>query len=161
MSFPKAKKLASNSLRSHACSLVTPLSRCLGAAFLFAEIDYIAQLPNFLYDPFKVKDLVEASTSVAVLPVMIDQTTLDQIVCARPGSLYVLPPPAAATSCFMGNSLKDPALEAYSVFTSYHGFVIRKDVTAGLFDALPTKAELINRFNEDGEFYVPAHLLLC
>ncbi|KAL1562162.1 accelerated cell death 11-like [Salvia divinorum] len=48
-----------------------------------------------------------------------------------------------------GNSIKDPALEAYSVFTSYHGFAIRKDVTAGMFDAFPTKAELLIKLNED------------
>ncbi|KAL1562163.1 hypothetical protein AAHA92_04771 [Salvia divinorum] len=47
---------------SNACSLVSPLIRCFGGVFLFAEIDYVA----------KVNDLMEASKSVSVLPVMID-----------------------------------------------------------------------------------------
>ncbi|KAG6423348.1 hypothetical protein SASPL_113742 [Salvia splendens] len=159
---------------ANACSLVSPLIRCLGGAFLFADIDYVS----------KVKDLVEASKSVSVLPVMIDndvrsdcvrtirsntrnllrmKRTLDmmkilfeQIISSE----YVLPLPAAVASCFMGNSLKDPALEAYSVFTSYHGFGIRKDVTAGMFDAIPTKAEMLNKLNEDGDFYYAYYYLI-
>lgn len=34
---------------SHACSLVSPLFRCLGIAFKFAEIDYVAKVLFFLY----------------------------------------------------------------------------------------------------------------
>ena len=30
---------------SHACSLVSPLFRCLGIAFKFAEMDYVAKVP--------------------------------------------------------------------------------------------------------------------
>lgn len=31
---------------SHACSLVSPLFGCLGIAFKFAEMDYVAKVPN-------------------------------------------------------------------------------------------------------------------
>lgn len=51
-----------------------------------------------------------------------------------------------------GNSLKDPASKAYAqVFAPYHGWAIRKAVAAGMY-ALPTKAQLMNKLNEDGKF---------
>lgn len=50
-----------------------------------------------------------------------------------------------------GNSLKDPASKAYQqVFAPHHGWVIRKAVAAGMY-ALPTKEQLLNKLNEDGE----------
>lgn len=50
-----------------------------------------------------------------------------------------------------GNSLKDPASKAYAqVFAPYHGWAIRKAVAAGMY-ALPTKAQLLSKLNEDGE----------
>ena len=50
-----------------------------------------------------------------------------------------------------GNSLKDPASKAYEkVFAPHHGWVIRKTVAAGMY-ALPTKAQLLKKLNEDGE----------
>ncbi|CAK9142869.1 unnamed protein product [Ilex paraguariensis] len=48
---------------SSACSLVSPLFRCLGIAFKFAELDYVA----------KVDDLMEASKSIGTLRVMVDK----------------------------------------------------------------------------------------
>ncbi|KAJ8437612.1 hypothetical protein Cgig2_005363 [Carnegiea gigantea] len=48
---------------SHACSLVSPLFSCLGIAFKFAEMDYVA----------KVADLAEASKSITTLPVLLDE----------------------------------------------------------------------------------------
>jgi len=36
---------------SHACSLVSPLFSCLGIAFKFAEMDYVAKVSN-LAPPF-------------------------------------------------------------------------------------------------------------
>lgn len=49
-------------------------------------------------------------------------------------------------------SLKDPASKAYAqVFAPYHPWAIRKAVAAGMY-ALPTKAQLLNKLNEDGEF---------
>lgn len=50
-----------------------------------------------------------------------------------------------------GNSLRDPASKAYAqVFAPHHGWAIRKAVAAGMY-ALPTKAQLLNKLNEDGE----------
>lgn len=51
-----------------------------------------------------------------------------------------------------GNSLKDPASKAYAqVFAPHHGWAIRKAVAAGMY-ALPTKAQLLKKLNEDGKF---------
>lgn len=51
-----------------------------------------------------------------------------------------------------GNSLRNPASKAYAeVFAPYHGWAIRKAVGAGMY-ALPTKAQLLKKLNEDGEF---------
>ncbi|WVY93800.1 hypothetical protein V8G54_032888 [Vigna mungo] len=47
---------------SHACSLVSPLFGCLGVAFKFAEMDYVA----------KVHDLAAASKSIQSLQSLID-----------------------------------------------------------------------------------------
>ena len=53
--------------------------------------------------------------------------------------------------CVSGNSLKDPASKAYAqVFAPHHGWAIRKAVAAGMY-ALPTKAQLLKKLNEDGE----------
>ncbi|KAJ9163219.1 hypothetical protein P3X46_022911 [Hevea brasiliensis] len=50
-----------------------------------------------------------------------------------------------------GNSLRDPASKAYAqVFAPHHGWAIRKAVDAGMY-TLPTKAQLLNKLNEDGE----------
>jgi hypothetical protein len=54
-------------------------------------------------------------------------------------------------SCVRGNSLKGPASKAYEqVFAPHHGWALRKAVAAGMY-ALPTKAQLLNNLNEDGE----------
>ncbi|KAJ6921237.1 hypothetical protein NC652_015216 [Populus alba x Populus x berolinensis] len=48
-----------------------------------------------------------------------------------------------------GNSLKGPASKAYAqVFAPHHGWAIRKAVAAGMY-ALPTKAQLLKKLNED------------
>ena len=48
-----------------------------------------------------------------------------------------------------GNSLRDPASKAYAqVFAPHHGWAIRKAVGAGMY-ALPTKAQLLSKLNED------------
>lgn len=58
---------------------------------------------------------------------------------------------------YRSNSLKDPASKAYAqVFSPHHGWAIRKAVAAGMY-ALPTKAQLLSKLNEDGEFYAPAY----
>lgn len=51
-----------------------------------------------------------------------------------------------------GNSLKNAASTAYAqALAPYHGWAIRKAVAAGMY-ALPTKAQLLKRLNEDGEW---------
>ncbi|KAF2317879.1 hypothetical protein GH714_041199 [Hevea brasiliensis] len=51
-----------------------------------------------------------------------------------------------------GNSLRDPGSKAYAqVFAPHHGWAIRKAVDAGMY-TLPTKAQLLNKLNEDGGF---------
>lgn len=47
--------------------------------------------------------------------------------------------------------MKGPASTAYAkVFAPHHGWAIRKAVAAGMY-ALPTKAQLLRKLNEDGE----------
>ncbi|KAG6419808.1 hypothetical protein SASPL_116320 [Salvia splendens] len=162
---------------SNACSLVSPLFRCLGIAFKFAELDYVAKfkfvtnvwfdlscilmwLPDmYLYDSFKVNDLAGASKSISVLPLMMDDDVKSDCV-RKAGShtrnllrvkrgidmVKVLFEHIISTQ---GNSLKEPASKAYAqVFSPYHGWAIRKAVAAGMY-ALPTKAQLLNKLNED------------
>lgn len=134
---------------SEACSLVSPLFRCLGIAFKFAELDYVA----------KVDDLAEASKSIGSLSVMMDKD-IEANSVKKAGShtrnllrvkrgidmVKVLFEQILASE---GNSLKDPASKAYSeVFAPYHGWAIRKAVSAGMY-ALPTKAQLLKKLNED------------
>ncbi|GAV91404.1 GLTP domain-containing protein [Cephalotus follicularis] len=134
---------------SHACSLVSPLFGCLGIAFKFAEMDYVA----------KVDDLAEASKSIMTLTAMIDRDVRGNSV-KKAGShtrnllrvkrgldmVKVLFEQIIVTE---GNSLKDPASKAYAqVFAPHHGWAIRKAVAAGMY-ALPTKAQLLQKLNED------------
>ncbi|KAI3469877.1 hypothetical protein Pfo_026540 [Paulownia fortunei] len=136
-------------LFSRACSLVSPLFRCLGIAFKFAELDYVA----------KVHDLAEASKSISVLPVMMDGDI--EANCVRRAGSHTRNLLRVKRGIDMvkvlfehiisseGNSLKDPASKAYAqVFAPYHGWAIRKAVAAGMY-ALPTKAQLLNKLNED------------
>ncbi|KAK2644777.1 hypothetical protein Ddye_019972 [Dipteronia dyeriana] len=134
---------------SRACSLVSPLFGCLGIAFKFAEMDYVA----------KVHDLAEASKSIGTLQIMLDRDIEENRV-RKAGShtrnllrvkrgldmVKVLFEQIIAAE---GNSLKDPASKAYAqVFAPYHGWAIRKAVAAGMY-ALPTRAQLLSKLNED------------
>ncbi|KAI4297045.1 hypothetical protein L6164_036954 [Bauhinia variegata] len=134
---------------SRACSLVSPLFGCLGIAFKFAEMDYVA----------KVHDLAEASKSIQTLQSMIDQDVQANTV-RKAGShtrnllrvkrgidmVRVLFEQIIVTE---GNSLRGPASKAYAqVFAPYHGWAIRKAVSAGMY-ALPTKEQLLRKLNED------------
>ncbi|XP_059668456.1 accelerated cell death 11 [Cornus florida] len=134
---------------SRACSLVSPLFGCLGIAFKFAEMDYVA----------KVDDLAEASKSIVTLQKLVDRDIEEN--CARKSGSHtrnllrvkrgldmvrVLFERIIATE---GNSLKDSASKAYAqVLAPYHGWAIRKAVAAGMH-ALPTKAQLLKKLNED------------
>ncbi|KAK4589004.1 hypothetical protein RGQ29_019848 [Quercus rubra] len=134
---------------SRACSLISPLFGCLGIAFKFAEMDYVA----------KVNDLVEASKSIGTLQAMVERDVKANTV-KKGGShtrnllrvkrgidmVKVLFEQILVTD---GNSLKDPATKAYSqVFAPHHGWAIRKAVAAGMY-TLPTKAQLLRMLNED------------
>ncbi|XP_057772330.1 accelerated cell death 11 [Salvia miltiorrhiza] len=134
---------------SNACSLVSPLFRCLGIAFKFAELDYVA----------KVNDLVGASKSITVVPLMMDDDVKSD--CVRKAGSHTRNLLRVKRGVDMvkvlfehiissqGSSLKDPASKAYAqVFSPYHGWAIRKAVAAGMY-ALPTKAQLLNKLNED------------
>ncbi|WCJ24276.1 Glycolipid transfer protein (GLTP) family protein [Euphorbia peplus] len=148
---------------SHACSLVSPLFGCLGIAFKFAEMDYVA----------KVRDLSNASSSIGNLQGLLDKDVKDNCV-RKAGShsrnllrvkrgldmVKVLFEQIIITE---GESLKDPASKAYAqVFAPHHGWAIRKAVGAGMY-ALPTKTQLLNKLNENEssaktemEYYVAA-----
>ncbi|KAM0937273.1 putative glycolipid transfer protein [Dioscorea sansibarensis] len=134
---------------SDACSLVSVLFGCLGFAFKFAEMDYVA----------KVDDLVEASKSISTVQSMIDLDAQQNRV-RQAGShtrnllrvkrgldmVKLLFEQILATD---GNSLKDPASVAYAkVFAPHHSWAIRKAVAAGMY-ALPTKSQLLKKLNED------------
>lgn len=134
---------------SRACSYVSPLFGCLGIAFKFAEMDYVA----------KVDDLAEASKSILTLQSVIDRDIEGNCV-RKAGShtrnllrvkrgldmVRVLFEQILAAE---GNSLKDPASKAYAqVFAPHHGWAIRKAVAAGMY-ALPTRAQLLRKLNED------------
>ncbi|KAF5736373.1 Glycolipid transfer domain-containing protein 1 [Tripterygium wilfordii] len=134
---------------SKACSLVSPLFGCLGIAFKFAEMDYVA----------KVDDIGRASSSIFTLPAMLDKDIKENNL-RKAGShsrnllrvkrgldmVRVLFEKILATE---GTSLKDPASTAYAqVFAPHHGWVIRKAVAAGMY-ALPTRAQLMKELNED------------
>ncbi|XP_047318617.1 accelerated cell death 11 [Impatiens glandulifera] len=134
---------------SSACSLVSPLFGCLGIAFKFAEMDYVA----------KVVDLAEASKSIATLQSMIDRDV--EANCVKKGGSHSRNLLRVKRGLDMvrllfeqiltseGNSLKGPASTAYAkVFAPYHGWAIRKAVAAGMY-ALPTKAQLLRKLNED------------
>ncbi|ESR62171.1 hypothetical protein CICLE_v10016636mg [Citrus x clementina] len=145
---------------SRACSHVSPLFGCLGIAFKFAEMDYVA----------KVDDLAEASKSILTLQSVIDRDIEGNCV-RKAGShtrnllrvkrgldmVRVLFEQILAAE---GNSLKDPASKAYAqVFAPHHGWAIRKAVAAGMY-ALPTRAQLLRKLNEDGESYPTTYLFL-
>ncbi|KAL5731657.1 Accelerated cell death 11 [Ranunculus cassubicifolius] len=134
---------------SHACSLVSPLFGCLGIAFKFAEMDYVA----------KVEDLKKASNSISTLNSMLE-IDIQQNTVKKPGShtrnllrvkrgLEMVRVLFEQIIAVEGNSLKAPASTAYAqVFAPHHGWAIRKAVAAGMY-ALPTKAQLLKKLNED------------
>ncbi|KAG6484810.1 hypothetical protein ZIOFF_053335 [Zingiber officinale] len=134
---------------SRACSQVSVLFRCLGVAFKFAEMDYVA----------KVEDLSEASKSISTLNNLLEIDI--QQDCVRRGGSHSRNLLRVKRGLDMvkvlfeqilqkdGNSLRDPASVAYAkVFAPHHGWAIRKAVAAGMY-ALPSKAQLLRKLNED------------
>ncbi|KAK2991025.1 hypothetical protein RJ640_018020 [Escallonia rubra] len=141
---------------SRACAQVSPLFRCLGIAFRFAEMDYVA----------KVDDLAKASESIVTLQAMVDRDV--EADCVRKAGshtrnllrvkrgldmvrvLFEQIIDSETPYHLRGSSLKNPASTAYSqVFAPYHGWAIRTAVAAGMY-ALPTKAQLLKKLNEEG-----------
>ncbi|KAL8254947.1 hypothetical protein R6Q59_033168 [Mikania micrantha] len=134
---------------SRACSLISPLFRCLGIAFKFAEMDYVA----------KVNDLCEISVSISTLQSMMEKDIEENCV-RKPGShtrnllrvkrgLDMVRVLFEQILVSEDNSLRNPASKAYGqVFSPYHGWAIRKAVAAGMY-ALPTKQQLLQKLNED------------
>ncbi|KAL1358836.1 hypothetical protein HN51_004074 [Arachis hypogaea] len=134
---------------SRACTHVCPLFGCLGIAFMFAEKDFVA----------KVQDLAEASNSIKTLQSMIDQDVQNN--CVRTAGSHTRNLLRVKRGLDMirllfeymlvaeGSSLRDPASKAYEkALAPYHGWAIRKAVSAGLY-TLPTKEQLLVKFNED------------
>ncbi|KAF0912066.1 hypothetical protein E2562_012967 [Oryza meyeriana var. granulata] len=136
---------------ARACSNVSVLFGCLGIAFKFAEMDYVA----------KVDDLLEASKSISKLPEMVEldiqKGTVRQAGSHTRNLLRVKRGIDMVKILFEqilvteGNSLRDAASKAYAqVFAPHHGWAIRKAVAAGMY-ALPSKSQLLKKLNEDGE----------
>ncbi|XP_075664773.1 accelerated cell death 11-like [Castanea sativa] len=134
---------------SRACSLISPLLGCLGFAFKFAEMDYVA----------KVNDLVEASKSIGTLQAMVERDVAANTVKkggSHTGNLLLVKRGIEMVKVLFeqilvtgGNSLKNPATKAYAqVFAPHHGWAIKKAVAAGMY-LLPTKAQLLQKLNED------------
>ncbi|XXG74684.1 hypothetical protein AAC387_Pa07g3343 [Persea americana] len=136
---------------SAACSHVSVLFGCLGIAFKFAEMDYVA----------KVDDLTKAANSIGTLKSLLDHD-IERGSVRKAGShsrnllrvkrgldmVRVLFEQILASE---ESSLKSPASVAYAqVFAPHHGWAIRKAVAAGMY-ALPTRARLLNKLNENGE----------
>lgn len=134
---------------STASSHVSVLFSVLGMAFKFAEMDYVA----------KVDDLTKASKSIGTLKSMLEHD-IEQNCVKQAGShsrnlLRVKRGLEMVRVLFeqilqaQGNSLKTPASVAYAqVFAPHHGWAIRKAVAAGMY-ALPTRAQLLRKLNED------------
>ncbi|OVA19036.1 Glycolipid transfer protein domain [Macleaya cordata] len=133
---------------SEACSLVSVLFGCLGIAFKFAEIEYVA----------KVQDLVEASKTYDTLRNILDHDVENDTV-RKPGSLsrnlrrvrQGLDLIRALFEQFLSSdecSLREAASSAYAeVCAPFHTWAIRTAVFAGMY-ALPSKQQLIVKLNE-------------
>lgn len=131
-----------------ACSLVSVLFNCLGIAFKFAEMEYIA----------KVRGLVEASKTYETLQDILDLDVENDTV-RKPGSLSrnlrrvrqgldliraLFEQFLSADEC----SLREAASSAYAqVCAPYHTWAVRTAVFAGMY-ALPSKEQLLLKLNE-------------
>ncbi|KAG7544576.1 Glycolipid transfer protein superfamily [Arabidopsis suecica] len=131
-----------------ACTHVSVLFNCLGFAFKFAEMEYIA----------KVKDLVEASKTFDTLQNILDLDVEKETV-KTPGShsrnlrrvRQGLDLIRAIFEQFLiadDYSLKDAATTAYTeVCAPFHTWAVRTAVYAGMY-TLPTRDQLLLRLNE-------------
>ncbi|KAJ7954085.1 Accelerated cell death 11 [Quillaja saponaria] len=131
-----------------ACSLVSVLFGCLGFAFKFAELEYVA----------KVRDLVEASKTFDTLQDILDVDVANGNVKTagshsrnlrrvRQGLdlIRVLFEQFLLTDHY---SLKEVASTAYAqVCAPYHTWAVRTAVYAGMY-ALPSRDQLLLKLNE-------------
>ncbi|CAB80630.1 putative protein [Arabidopsis thaliana] len=116
-----------------ACTHVSVLFNCLGFAFKFAEMEYIA----------KVKDLVEASKTFETLHNILDLDVEKETV-KTPGS-HSRNLRRVRQDDY---SLKDAATTAYTeVCAPFHTWAVRTAVYAGMY-TLPTRDQLLLRLNE-------------
>ncbi|KAJ3697705.1 hypothetical protein LUZ61_001410 [Rhynchospora tenuis] len=131
-----------------ACSLVSVLFGCLGFAFKFAELEYVA----------KVNDLIEASKEYDTLQSIIDNDVKNNTVRHKGSHSRNLRRVRLGLDLIRAlfeqflvtkdGSLKDAATTAYGqVCAPFHNWAIRKAVGAGMY-TLPTKDQLISRLNE-------------
>ncbi|KAL5211118.1 hypothetical protein ABZP36_006741 [Zizania latifolia] len=130
------------------CALVSVLFSCLGIAFRFAEIEYVA----------KVNDLIGAAKSYGTLNDILDKDIENDAV-KKQGShsrnlrrvrlglgliKALFEQFLSAEDC----SLYDAATTAYGqVCAPFHSWAVRKAVGAGMY-TLPTREQLIVRLNE-------------
>ncbi|KAF0910237.1 hypothetical protein E2562_001428 [Oryza meyeriana var. granulata] len=130
------------------CALVSVLFSCLGIAFRFAEIEYVA----------KVNDLIGAAKSYGTLNDILDKDVENDCVKKQGshsrnlrrvrlglGLIKVLFEQFLSTQdC----SLYDAATTAYGqVCAPFHSWAVRKAVGAGMY-TLPSREQLIVRLNE-------------
>ncbi|XP_022726121.1 ACD11 homolog protein-like [Durio zibethinus] len=133
---------------SDACSLVSVLFSCLGLAFKFAEMEYVA----------KVRDLVEASKRFATLENVLDLDVANGTVKKRGSQSRNLRRVRQGLDLiralfeeFLSSedySLRDAASTAYAqVCAPYHTWAVRTAVSAGMH-TLPTREQLLLKLNE-------------
>uniref|UniRef100_A0A5B7C3Y5 Putative ceramide-1-phosphate transfer protein-like n=1 Tax=Davidia involucrata TaxID=16924 RepID=A0A5B7C3Y5_DAVIN len=132
-----------------ACRLLSPLIRCLGIAFKFADIEFSA----------KVNDLMEISKSIDTLEALIDRDIKDncgKVSCSNSRNLIRVKRSVDMVRVMFqqilarrGNSIIGPVSTAYEqVFGPYHGWAIRTAVSAAMY-ALPTKTQLLKKLNDN------------
>ncbi|XP_044493284.1 ACD11 homolog protein-like [Mangifera indica] len=134
-----------------ACSLVSVLFSCLGLAFKFAEMEYVA----------KVQNLIQASKTYETLHEILDKDIANNNV-KTPGSnsrnlrrvrqgldlIRALFENFLATN---DDSLKEAASTAYAqVCAPYHSWTVRTAAYAGMY-TLPFRDQLLLRLNETDE----------
>ncbi|CAM9002527.1 unnamed protein product [Rhodiola kirilowii] len=132
----------------HACSYVSVLFGCLGLAFKFAELEYVA----------KVKNLTEASSRFTTLHDILDLDAANNTVKVH-GSYsrnlrrvrLGLDLIRALFEQFLTSDhycLREAASTAYAeVCAPYHTWTVRTAVSAGMY-ALPTREQLLIKLNE-------------
>ncbi|OWM89358.1 ACD11 homolog protein [Punica granatum] len=131
-----------------ACSLVSVLFNCLGLAFKFAEMEYVA----------KVRDLMEASKIYTTLYNVLDRDVANRTVKTQGSHTRNLRRVRqgldlirALFEQFLSSndySLKNAATTAYSrVCAPYHTWAVRTAVYAGMY-TLPSREQLLLKLHE-------------